>query len=84
MNFIYETDRIYSLNEKGNVVAEINFDEESDGVVDICHTFVDDSLRGQGIAAKLMEEAVKYLKEHDKKFIATCSYAQSWLRKNKV
>ena len=62
MNFIKEKNRIYSINSEGQVIAEIVFVEEKKGVFNIRHTFVDKSLRGQRIASKLVEEAVKEIK----------------------
>lgn len=78
MNFIYEENRIYLNNEDDVVVAEIRFPEVEENTVEITRTFVDESLRGQGVAGKLMNEAVTALKEKGKKVIPTCSYARKW------
>ena len=59
MEFIKEDSRIYSLDNDKKVVAEITFYESENGVFTIDHTFVDESLRGQGIAGKLVEMAVE-------------------------
>ena len=45
------------------LLAEITFPYLDSKTVDVNHTFVDSSLRGQGIAGKLMEELVKDLNE---------------------
>lgn len=82
MNFIYEENRIYLEDMNGKTIAEITFPEVSKNVVEINHTFVDDSLRGQGIAGKLVEEAAKKLREDGKKAYPTCSYAVHWFEKN--
>lgn len=79
MEFIKETNRIYATNEEGAVVAEITFAETEEGVCTIDHTEVDDSLRGQGIAGKLVEAAVAEIKAQGKKVAATCSYAKKWI-----
>lgn len=81
MNFIIEDNRIYATGEDGNVVAEITFPAK-DGITTIDHTFVADSLRGQGIAGKLMEAAVAKIQADGNKIAATCSYAVSWLGKH--
>ena len=81
MNFIIEDNRIYASEEDGNVVAEITFPAK-DGIATIDHTFVADSLRGQGIAGKLMEAAVAKIQADGNKIGATCSYAVSWLGKH--
>ena len=83
MNFIKEKDRIYLKDELGKVIAEITFEEIKTGVFNINHTFVDESLRGQGIASKLVEEAVKEIKSKNGVIVATCSYASKWLENHK-
>lgn len=83
MNFIKEENRIYLLDETGKTIAEITFEEIEKGVFNINHTFVDESLRGQGIASKLVEDAVKAIKEKGGKIQATCSYAVKWLENHK-
>ncbi|MDE5795057.1 MAG: N-acetyltransferase, partial [Muribaculaceae bacterium] len=66
MDFITEKDRIYATNPAGNVIAEVTFPTE-DGVSTIDHTFVDPSLRGEGIAGKLVKLAAdKILAEGNK------------------
>lgn len=81
MNFITESNRIYANDESGKVIAEITFPAK-DGVATIDHTFVDESLRGQGVAEKLMEAAVAKISTDGKKIAATCSYAVAWLGKH--
>ena len=49
----------------------------------IYHTFVDESLRGQGIASKLMEAAINEIKARGGEAQATCSYATAWIEKHK-
>lgn len=50
MEFQKEPGRIFALGEDGKLLAEITFPTGEDGVADINHTFVDESLRGQGVA----------------------------------
>lgn len=82
MEFIYEKERIYGNDEDGKMICEITFPEVEEGLYDIDHTFVDDSLRGQGIAGKLMEAAVEQIRKQGGNIRATCSYAVVWLDKN--
>ena len=82
MDFKHEKGRIYLENDNGDVVAEIEYEEIESGVYNIYHTFVDDSLRGQGIASQLVKEAVKIIESMSGKVKATCSYAKHWLEKN--
>jgi predicted GNAT family acetyltransferase len=66
----------------GALVAEVTFPDAGGGAVDINHTFVDESLRGQGVAAKLMQEAYDEIKAQGKKAVATCPYAVAWFERN--
>ena len=77
--FVTESDRIIMKNESGGVIAEITFSETSPGFFVIDHTFVDDSLRGQGIASKLVQSAADEIERRGGKIGATCSYAVKWL-----
>ncbi len=82
MNYIYEVDRIYSVNEQNQLLAEINFPARDETRVDITHVYVDESLRGQGIASHLMVLAYDYIKSKGLKIVAKCPYAISWFKKN--
>ena len=82
MDFITEGNRIYLNDEKGQMIAEVTFPETSQGVCTIDHTFVDDSLRGRGVAGKLVEAAVDEIKKRGASVQATCSYAQGWLERH--
>lgn len=78
MKFQYEPGRIFTVNEDGNTIAEVTFPQIQDKVVNIEHTFVDNSLRGQGIASVLMQETAKQLRSEGKTAVLTCSYAKKW------
>ena len=79
MDFIKEDNRIYYEDNAGKVIAEITFPEIEKGVYNIDHTFVDESLRGQGIAKQLVELAIKQIESKNGKVQATCSYAKKYL-----
>ena len=82
MEFQKEENRIYSMDEKGTLVAEITFPETEEGVCTIDHTYVAKEYGGQGIAGQLVKEAVDEIKKQNKTVQATCSYARAWLDKN--
>lgn len=83
MEFIKEGNRIFLKDENAKIIAEIEFEEIESGKYNIYHTFVDESLRGKGIASKLVQEAVNEIKSRNGTVQATCSYAKKWLEKNK-
>lgn len=82
MQFFKEENRIYATNKNNEIVAEVTFYEIQNEVYNIDHTFVDDSLRGQGIGSKLVQEAVDTIKEKGAKIQATCPFASKWLEEN--
>ena len=82
MEFTKTPGRIFAVNAEGHVIAEVTFPLDSEGVASIDHTFVDDSLRGQGVADKLMEEAYAFLKNEDLKAKLVCSYAVAWYKRH--
>jgi predicted GNAT family acetyltransferase len=82
MNFIHENNRIYLEADNHQPIAYVTFPRIDDNVINIDHTFVDSSLRGQGIAGRLMEEAVAHLRDHNLKARLTCSYAVKWFEEH--
>lgn len=82
MNFINETNRIYAKDELGKVIAEITFPNISDQTVNIDHTFVDGSLRSQGVAGELLQAVASMLRQQHKKAYLTCPYAIKWFGKH--
>lgn len=82
MNFQYEKNRIYLESEAGELLAEIDFPVVGEGVADLNHTYVSDTLRGQGVAAKLMEAAIAVIRENGWKTGTSCGYAAGWMEKH--
>lgn len=82
MEFTYSKNQVALFDENHQVIAKVTFPDVDADTVDIDHTFVDDSLRGQGVAGKLMEAAAEYLREQNKKAVLTCSYAVKWFEKH--
>ena len=82
MNFTYNSNQIAYYHSDHNLLAEVTFPDVDENTVNIDHTFVDDSLRGQGVAGKLMEALAIHLRSEKKKAVLTCSYAISWFEKH--
>lgn len=79
-NYIIEENRIYLQDENWNIIAEIDFEKVDEKTYNISRTFVDDSLRGQGIGSELVEKAITYLTWKWYKVSATCSYAKKTVK----
>jgi Predicted acetyltransferase len=82
MNFNYEPNRITITDKTGKIVAEITFPMLLSDVVEVNQTFVDSSVRGQGIGNQLMTALANQLSIEGKKAFCTCSYAQDWFTKH--
>lgn len=74
--------RVTGTGDQGQLLAEITFPEVAPGVYCIDHTFVDPSLKGQGIGEQLIRAALVQIRENHGRVTATCSYAQRWLDKH--
>lgn len=82
MDFKHENNRIFLEDQDGKTIAEVTFPNIAENKVNVSRTFVDKSLRGQGVADKLLNELVKHLKNTNQKATATCSYAVDWFEKH--
>lgn len=82
MEFQVEKNRIYALDASGKLLVEVTFPALEGNIVAIDHTFVDDTLRGKGIAGLLLQKTVEALRSTGRKARPTCSYAVSWFQKH--
>lgn len=82
MYFQEEANRIFLEDDKGTLLAEVTFPERQKNVVEIDHTFVSETLRGQGVASELLDAVAKKVRREGKKIIPICSYAVKWFEKN--
>lgn len=83
LEFKVEAERIVLENEFGNIVAEVNFSKSDENTVNITRVFVDESLRGQGVAGKIVQATYDELKLRGVKVTPVCSYAVAWFERNK-
>lgn len=68
----------FFIAREGERVAELTFSAGGDGkLVMLDHTEVSDSLRGQGIARKLVEEAVGWARREKIKLVPVCPFAKA-------
>lgn len=84
MEFRTYKNRIVLVDDEAQALAEIDFPamEEESGTVEITHTYVDESLRGRGLAGKLMTRLITYLERNQLKAWPSCSYAVDWFAKH--
>lgn len=71
----------YEYVQQGERLAEITW-QLRDGVMHMDHTYVSDTLRGQGVAKKLLDEAANYARQQHYKMNAICSYVVAAFEKS--
>ncbi len=79
MELIFDKNRFYGGPDPSNPLAEITFRHHHNKRLVVDHTFTDSSLRGQGVARKLVESVAEYARSEGYKLLATCSYAKKVL-----
>jgi uncharacterized protein len=68
----------FYIDGEGGRLAELTFSAAPDGqLVILDHTEVDESLRGQGIARRLVEAAVGWAREQNIKLVPVCPFAKA-------
>lgn len=82
MEFITTQNRIFQQDEQGQLLAELLFSDEGNGITAITRVFVDESLRGQGVADQLMQTVIAEIQTQGKQAKAVCPYAVKWFEKH--
>ncbi|AYO56394.1 GNAT family N-acetyltransferase [Acinetobacter wuhouensis] len=73
----------YLDNEQGKRIAEISYVWSGEQKIIANHTWVDDSLRGQGMARQLLDVLVDFARQKQLKIVPTCSYVEVMFRREK-
>lgn len=67
---------VFFLTDTDNQrLAEMTYQYHNANTIAIDHTFVDPSLRGQGVAKQLFDAGTQFARENQLKIIPICSYA---------
>lgn len=72
----------FFVERDNKTVAEMTYSKAGNTILIIDHTFVDKSLSGQKIGAKLVKAAVDHARENSIKIIPLCPFANSEFRKH--
>lgn len=65
---------VFLVAQRGVRVAEMTYRRTGEQVVVIDHTFVDEQLRGHGMARKLLDAAVAWARASGNMIVPSCSY----------
>lgn len=79
MEILFDNNRFYGGPDPKKPLAEITFYPVNDKQIEVDHTFTDTSLRGQGIARKLVERVAEYARSQGLRVSAVCPYAHKVL-----
>jgi predicted GNAT family acetyltransferase len=60
--------------------AELVYGEFGEGILDLQHTEVPASARGEGVGDALVRAALAFARERGYRVVATCPYVQRWLK----
>lgn len=82
MEVIKLKDDLFYIGDLDNPKAYIKIERDEDNDIKVVSTFVDDSLRGKGIAGKLTEEVISYAKKERLKIVPICPYTIIFFEKH--
>lgn len=72
----------YCVNPSGQRIAEISYIWRDTHNIIANHTWVDDSLRGQGVARQLLDVLVEFARKKQVKIVPTCSYVDVMFKRD--
>lgn len=76
LKILADEKRFYINDGRGKLIAEISFVPSGDKLTIIDHTWVDESLKGQGVGKKLVALVVEKMRAERRKIIPLCPFAK--------
>ena len=83
VSVIHEPERQRFVSVLEEVESVLEYRLLPDHVIDFTRTFVPESLRGQGIAEKLVRTGISWAREQDFEMMASCWYVSRILKRRK-
>ena len=77
-----QTGGAWTIEKDGRRVGELAYTDKDPGTIVLTHTEVGPELRGQGAGLKLVEAAVAWARQHQRKVVPSCSYAKAQIEKH--
>ena len=62
--------------------GELAYARPSEGVIDFTHTFVDEALRGQGVADELARAGLAFARQEHLKVKTTCTFMAGFVKRH--
>lgn len=82
MNILKGDHKFYIGEDETNPIAQITYKDKDEHTIIADHTYVSESLRGQGVAGKLFDKLIEYAEEENKKIVPECSYVKVKLQRS--
>mgnify|MGYP002780721064 CR=1 FL=1 len=74
-------DQQFSLQQDGHS-AELAYSLPAPGIIDFTHTFVDEGLRGKGLAQELARTALAYARDQHLKVRTSCRFVAGYVQRH--
>ena len=81
MNIIHNPDENRFETTIDGKLSKLDYIQNGKNFV-ITHVGVDPSLRGQGVAGKIVEAGLEYARENSFRVVPMCSYAAAYIRRH--
>ncbi len=69
----------YEILEGGQVIGHIDYEEASDGVLDLVHSEIDPSQQGKGLGGLLVSYALSDMRANGARAIPTCTFIAKYM-----
>ena len=77
-----DKNKFYIGDDTEHAIAEITFVPTGEDKIIIDHTYVSESLKGQGLGGQLVNKVAEYARQENKKIIPLCPFAKSVMTKS--
>ncbi|GAB3668814.1 GNAT family N-acetyltransferase [Hymenobacter agri] len=71
----------FTISRDGHT-GELAYARPSETLIDFTHTFVDEALRGQGVADELARAGLAYAREHKLQVKTTCTFMAGFVKRH--
>lgn len=79
----FSTGGAFIIRQQDQKLAEMTYANHGHNVVSVDHTWVDPSLRGQGVAQQLLQATVNWARDNGVRLIPRCSYVVDAFNKDR-